>query len=214
MTGQKKCEPGCACAKHTRMPGLQRAKCPDGCTCGRHKRVPSIDWSDPEAVKAYKRQKAAEKYAADPGPAIEASRRYREKNPGRNGRLRDRPAEYKWRYGITAERVAKMAVEQQGLCYLCGEPLDFEKKNAVHIDHDHNCCRGRRSCGTCIRGLACNGCNTAIGLLGDDPERMRRVADNLEMANRRLRSQQPVQALIPLAGDDAAAVTPRGEEMS
>ena len=208
------CEPGCTCGKHRRAPGVPRAKCEPGCTCGRHSRVPTIDWNDPEQRKAYNREKAREKYAADPRAAIEAARRYREKNPGRHGRPGNIAAEQKWRYGLAAGRVAQMAVEQQGLCYLCGEPLDFEKKNAVHIDHDHACCRGRRSCGSCVRGLACSGCNTAIGLLGDDPERMRRVADNLEMANRRLRSQQPVQALIPLAGDDAAAVTPRGEEMS
>jgi hypothetical protein len=64
----------------------------------------------------------------------------------------------------------------------------------VHIDHDHSCCRGKKSCGTCVRGLACGDCNTGVGLFGDDPERMRRVADSLEMANRRLREIRPIQA--------------------
>lgn len=46
-----------------------------------------------------------------------------------------------------------------------------------------------------IRGLACHGCNTGIGAFGDDPERMRRVADRLEMANRRLRDPRAVRAV-------------------
>ena len=165
-----------------------RAKCEPGCTCGRHSRVPVIDWNDPEARRAYNREKARERYAADPEPLREAARQWRAANPGRNGRPRDMAAEHKWRYGLAAGRVAQMALEQNGLCYLCGEPLNFDKPHGVNIDHDHACCRGKRSCGTCVRGLACHGCNSGIGAFGDDPERMRRVADNLEMANRRLRS--------------------------
>jgi Recombination endonuclease VII len=147
-----------------------------------------IDWNDPEARKAYNRAKAADAYAADPEMFRERARQRRAANPGRNGRPRDLAAERAWRYGLTAGRVAQMAAEQEGLCYLCCEPLNFDKPHGVNIDHDHNCCRGKRSCGTCVRGLACHGCNSGIGNFGDDPERMRRVADNLEMANRRLRT--------------------------
>jgi hypothetical protein len=189
MTGNRKCEPGCTCKKHSR------------------KRI--IAWDDPEQRRAYNVQKKREKYAADPEPAREQARRWRAANPGRNGRLRDRPAEYKWRYGITAADVARMAEDQGGACYLCMEPLDFETPRRVHIDHDKACCRGRRSCGTCIRGLACNKCNAGIGHFGDDADRMRRVADNLEMANRRLRPEG--QGMIPglgsvFGGSDAPPV--------
>jgi hypothetical protein len=91
-------------------------------------------------------------------------------------------------YGLSPERVAQMTAEQDGCCYLCGEPLDFEKKHGFTIDHDHSCCRGQRSCGTCVRGITCGKCNAGVGHFGDDPDRMRRVADNLEMANRCVRS--------------------------
>ena len=214
MTMREKCEVGCTCNKHSRSgaPGQERVKCPSGCTCKKHARAPKIDWKDPEARKAYAREYARKRYEANPELFRQRVRESYAKNPRPGGRRADDSLRYL--YGLTAERVAQMAVEQGGLCYLCGEPLDFSKKRAVHVDHDHNCCRGLRSCGTCIRGLACSKCNAGIGHFADDPDRMRRVADNLEMANRRLRSQQPVQALIPLAGDDAAAVTPRGEEMS
>jgi Recombination endonuclease VII len=178
-----------------------RAKCEPGCTCGRHGRVPVIDWNDPVARKAYNRAKANERYATDPVYA-EGRREYARQrtaaNPGRHGRMRDRPAEMKWRYGLSAGRIAQMAVEQQGMCFLCGEPLNFEKKHAVHVDHDHACCRGARSCGTCVRGLACSKCNAGIGHFGDDPERMRRVADNLEMA---MRAATARMAGSPVQGD-------------
>ena len=176
-TGSKKCEPGCECKKHSRGS--------------------IVDWNDPEARKEYNRNKAREKYADDPTPAIEAARRWREANPGRRGRLRNEAADLKYMYGITPEQWQAMFNAQGGCCYLCGEPLDVEAKGrgvGITIDHDHSCCRGRRSCGTCVRGLACFPCNAGIGNFGDDPERMRRVADSLEMANRRLQETRPMRA--------------------
>jgi hypothetical protein len=65
---------------------------------------------------------------------------------------------------------------QNGCCYLCEEPLERGK---THIDHDHQCCPQGKSCVLCRRGLACKTCNWAIGHLGDDPDKIRRVADNL-----------------------------------
>src|ERR1035438_5681784 len=174
-----------------------RKKCEPGCTCGRHNRTPVIDWSDPEARKEYNRTKAAEKYAENPEPFIAASRKYREANLGRRGRLRNEAADLKYMYGITPEQWQAMFDAQGGCCYLCGEPLDLELKGrgvGISTDHDHSCGRGRRSCGTCIRGLACMPCNAGIGNFGDDPGRMRRVADNLEMANRRLQDTRPIRA--------------------
>ena len=101
-----------------------------------------------------------------------------------------------------------MFAAQAGCCYLCGEPLEGR---ATHIDHDRSCCRGNKSCGTCIRGLACQLCNQGVGQFRDDPDRMRRVADNLEMATRRLRDDRPGAAITPRPGHEAAAVTPRGD---
>ena len=63
------------------------------------------------------------------------------------------------------------------------------------------CCRGERSCGTCIRGLACQRCNYGISQFGDDPERMRRVADNLEMANRALRAGRSQPQQLPFEAE-------------
>lgn len=197
MTRHQKCEPGCTCAKHTRSGGRGgvRAKCEPGCTCGKHNRPTIVDWSDPEAKKAYMRQKAKEKYAANPEPVKEAQRRYvakkREEDP--DYWRKHHKNEFTWlkySHNINGEQFREILDSQDGCCYLCTEPLDTEAPRGVHVDHDHQCCRGARSCGSCIRGLACHACNTGIGAFGDDPERMRRVADRLEMANRRIRGQQ------------------------
>ena len=171
----------------------------------------------PEEKREYHREYQRRRRAADPDYGRTAARRWREANPEK---IRERQARdgakyrVKYLYGLSLEQWAQMVKDQGGCCYLCNEPLDLDNPRKIHTDHDHTCCRGARSCGTCVRGIACEPCNKGIGTFGDDPARMRRVADNLEAANRRVRSQQPVQALIPLAGDDAAAVTPRGEEMS
>lgn len=73
--------------------------------------------------------------------------------------------------------VAATWEQQDGKCYLCGDPLPSNRHAA--IEHDHTCCPPRRSCPYCRRGLACAPCNTIIGLAGDDPERLRRIAANL-----------------------------------
>jgi hypothetical protein len=33
----------------------------------------------------------------------------------------------------------------------------------LHIDHDHGCCNGRRSCGRCVRGALCHKHNVDLG---------------------------------------------------
>jgi hypothetical protein len=73
-------------------------------------------------------------------------------------------------------------------CWICGEQLPDVSTaawHAIHIDHDHRCCPVGRSCLWCRRGLAHSGCNTALGLLGENPARLRRIAANLAKAQRR-----------------------------
>ena len=82
-------------------------------------------------------------------------------------------AEHLWRvYGLTTEEYEQMLLDQNGLCACCGQP---EKRRAgrkkrseniplLHVDHCHT--TGR------IRGLLCSACNTALGLLEEDPQRI------------------------------------------
>lgn len=86
----------------------------------------------------------------------------------------------KHRYGITPQDRERMLLNQGGCCYLCGDLLDLAQPRKVHVDHDHACCPGTKTCGKCIRGIACDPCNRGVGYFRDDPQRMRRVADALE----------------------------------
>lgn len=82
------------------------------------------------------------------------------------------------RYGITSEQFDAI-LEAQGGCAACGSPTTDGKY--WHVDHDHTCCDTQaRSCGKCIRGILCHGCNTALGNVGDDPNRLRALIAYLE----------------------------------
>lgn len=52
-------------------------------------------------------------------------------------------------------------------CQICG--CDPAKP---FIDHDHACCPGDRSCGDCVRGVLCQGCNLGLGAFKDDPSKL------------------------------------------
>ena len=69
-------------------------------------------------------------------------------------------------HGLTLDNYNEILEFQRFCCALCvGQP---EK---LQIDHCHKCCptgkfgvsTGARSCGRCIRGLVCRGCNLMLG---------------------------------------------------
>lgn len=145
---------------------------------------------DPVAGEAL-RKRENERRAAWTPEQRERERQWHRDHYKKNPRPPEKSADmhYRHRYGLTLERRAQMVADQGGLCYLCDEPLPTDTRK-IHTDHDRSCCPGKKkSCGSCVRGIACEGCNTGIGSLGDDPDRMRRVADNLEKANAKVRAK-------------------------
>ena len=84
------------------------------------------------------------------------SRIYKQENPEKVRNIR-----YKSLYGITLEQVDKMKKDQKGLCATCGRKPD----TTLCVDHDHT--TGK------VRGLLCNQCNRALGLLRDDIDILR-----------------------------------------
>lgn len=72
------------------------------------------------------------------------------------------------RYGITVAQYERLMSSQGAACAVCGTDQPGGK-GAWHIDHDHTCCQFEGSCGHCVRGLLCSRCNTAAGLIRDDP---------------------------------------------
>lgn len=86
----------------------------------------------------------------------------------------------RWRrYGISFKDVEQMWKDQGQACAICRVSSGLLDLN---VDHDHTCCDliGRRACGRCVRGLLCTPCNTGLGLLLDQPDRLRAAADYLE----------------------------------
>lgn len=65
------------------------------------------------------------------------------------------------KFGITIEDYDAMMIDQMGVCAVCGlEDVRF----ALGVDHDHTT--------GAIRGLLCNPCNRALGLLKESTKNM------------------------------------------
>ena len=58
------------------------------------------------------------------------------------------------------------------VCEVCGRPPKPGK--VLNWDHDHRCCRV--GCAACFRGWICQSCNTALGMVDDDPQLLLRLA--------------------------------------
>lgn len=81
----------------------------------------------------------------------------------------------KSKYGLTLEDFSQMLGVQAGCCAGCGCSLNMSengKADSPHVDHDH--VSGK------VRGILCRNCNVGIGLLGDAPSTLRRLAIYLE----------------------------------
>lgn len=82
-----------------------------------------------------------------------------------------------WRtYGLDKQSYEAMQVAQDDRCASCGEK---QVGRRLAVDHDHACCPGKTSCGKCVRALVCQACNSAAGLLKDDPDRALALATYL-----------------------------------
>ena len=77
-------------------------------------------------------------------------------------------------YGLSQERFESMLAEQDGRCAICRSPDWPAAKDSgrPRVDHDH--ATGR------VRSLLCDFCNRGIGLLAEDPARLRAAAEYLE----------------------------------
>lgn len=86
---------------------------------------------------------------------------------------RDQIEDYRLKaaYGISLAQYEEMLVAQDGRCKICGSDKADSRGRSLHVDHDH--LTGK------VRGLLCNQCNHAIGLLQDSPERFERAASYL-----------------------------------
>ncbi len=82
----------------------------------------------------------------------------------------------KTKYGLSYEEYAKMYLNQSGKCKVCQIEISIESQLNDHqtacVDHNHD--TGE------VRGLLCNHCNRAIGLMKENVSNIRLLAEYLE----------------------------------
>jgi hypothetical protein len=86
------------------------------------------------------------------------------------------------------DQYGTLLAAQGGICAICGGPPTGMGKS-YHVDHDHET--------GIVRGLLCSNCNTALGLLGDDPSRLAAAIRYLQ--------DPPVPRRLAVKPDDATA---------
>ena len=75
-------------------------------------------------------------------------------------------------YGINVDDYERMLAEQGGVCAACGQKETAYNQHGPHdlaVDHDHET--------GVVRGLLCMRCNRALGLLGDNADRVQALAE-------------------------------------
>jgi hypothetical protein len=72
----------------------------------------------------------------------------------------------KQKFDITIEDYDTMMLRQNGVCAICGQE---DTQFALGVDHNHT--TGR------VRGLLCNPCNRALGLLKESTKNMYAMID-------------------------------------
>lgn len=75
-------------------------------------------------------------------------------------------------YGLGFKEYEEMLFKQNGVCAICNsEPPKNQHKTRLNIDHCHT--TGK------VRGLLCDACNRAIGLLKDSPDLLNKAINYL-----------------------------------
>ncbi len=67
-------------------------------------------------------------------------------------------------YGLSVVQYLAQVQHQQGKCASCGRKPSI----ALSVDHNHDT--------GAVRELLCNGCNLALGHMGENPDAIRRLA--------------------------------------
>lgn len=119
-------------------------------------------WANAERLRERKRIYAKEHRAVHRDRLNAQARARKIANPGavRASQFKSR---LKLRYGLSVEEYRDLLVGQAGRCLIC-----LRADRELVVDHDHK--TGR------VRGLLCQPCNTALGLLDDDRKRAAQAA--------------------------------------
>lgn len=106
-----------------------------------------------------------ESYKANREYVLKRVSRYRKGNPDKIKHTKLKQA-----YGISFEEYQTMVQKQNGVCVVCERPEKVRWKGRLTklaVDHDHK--TGK------VRGLLCQRCNRALGLLDEDRHSVKRL---------------------------------------
>ena len=107
------------------------------------------------------------RYAEDP----EYAERCKESARSRSSAAR-RDSRLKATYGISQADFERMLEDQGYACAICATKHEDKRGKVLHVDHCH--ATGR------VRQLLCTACNTALGKMRDDTDRLRSAIAYLE----------------------------------
>lgn len=147
--------------------------------------------------KSYSKGKSSKKLIIPPGhrqctdcleikPVGDFAPRYVDRD-GKRGRCKacrkvtdarkDQEQKLQGAYGLSLEEYDSMLASQNGVCACCGNPepaIDSRtgKARSLAVDHCHAT--------DAIRGLLCSECNIALGLMAEDPDRIKALLTYIE----------------------------------
>lgn len=79
------------------------------------------------------------------------------------------------RYNLSLADFDALLASQGHSCAICRSSKPGGR-GSFHVDHDHTCCPGGKSCGSCVRALLCHGCNVLLGVARDNPRTLTAAA--------------------------------------
>ena len=76
------------------------------------------------------------------------------------------------KYGITSDEFYSLMVKQQDSCATCFTPFNWsDRETKPHIDHCHATKK--------VRGILCKKCNSVLGMVKDNPDTLKNLAEYL-----------------------------------
>jgi len=140
-----------------------------GCRCDVCREAKAIKRREYQSSKAWEYQRSYRQRLRETNPEKLAEINRKNNEYKKAAHSRD-PEKSRWvtihkKYKMTRQMYLDMLEQQNGVCAICSQP---PSRNWLAVDHDHACCPGTKTCGKCIRGLLCGGCNSFLGRVNDD----------------------------------------------
>lgn len=133
----------------------------------------------------------------NPEKSAQLAKEYRLKNP-EIFKATNQRTKLRLLYGITPAEYNEMLNNQNGVCFICNNKESVFRNGKTYdlsVDHCHET--------QLNRGLLCRNCNTALGMLKDNPKLLRKAADYIEFHKERheriiMEEKQNLEVAVPL----------------